>query len=64
VRLQASVAAALALLIRSASAAGKSPLVEATLGLMPAEEQVRLSALTAQSLYYMGRTELKHKILF
>ena len=30
---------------------------------MPAEAQLRLSALTGQSLYYMGRTELKHKIL-
>jgi DNA primase len=53
----------LAVLIRSGSAAGKSALVEATLGFMPPEAQIRLSALTAQSLYYMGRTELKHKIL-
>ena len=53
----------LAVLVRSGSAAGKSSLVEATLGFMPPEEQIRLSALTAQSLYYMGRTELKHKIL-
>jgi hypothetical protein len=51
----------LAVLVQSGSAAGKTSLVEATLAFMPAEEQVRLSALTAQSLYYMGRTELKHK---
>ena len=51
------------MLIQSSSAAGKTSLVEATLAFMPAEAQLRLSALTGQSLYYMGRTELKHKIL-
>lgn len=41
----------LAVLVRSGSAAGKSSLVEATLGFMPPEEQIRLSALTAQSVF-------------
>ena len=36
--------------------AGKTTLQDATLRLMPAEKQVRLSAMTGQSLYYMGRT--------
>src|SRR3990170_8222028 len=53
----------LSVLIQSSSAAGKTSLVEATLAFMPPEAQRRLSALTGQSLYYMGRTELKHKIL-
>ncbi len=30
---------------------------------MPAEEQVRYSAMTGQSLYYMGQTHLRHKVL-
>ena len=30
---------------------------------MPPEAQLRWSALTSQSLYYLGRDELKHKIL-
>jgi len=33
------------------------------LRLMPAEAQVRVSALTGQSLYYMGPDALRHKIL-
>src|SRR3990172_7598610 len=53
----------LSVLIQSSSAAGKTSLVEATLAFMPAESQLRLSALTGQSLYYMQRTELKHRIL-
>ena len=53
----------LSVLVQSSSAAGKTSLLEATLAFMPAEAQIRLSALTGQSLYYMGRTELKHKIL-
>lgn len=53
----------LSVLIQSSSGAGKTSLVEATLAFMPPETQLRLSALTGQSLYYMGRTQLKHKIL-
>jgi hypothetical protein len=53
----------LSVLIQSSSAAGKTSLLEATLAFMPEESQLRLSALTGQSLYYLGRTQLKHKIL-
>ena len=53
----------LSVLIQSSSAAGKTSLLEATLQLMPPEAHVRWSALTSQSLYYLGRDELKHKIL-
>ncbi|EEE35215.1 conserved hypothetical protein [Rhodobacteraceae bacterium KLH11] len=53
----------LAVIIQSSSAAGKSSLMEAVLGLMPEEERVQYSALTGQSLFYMGETNLKHKIL-
>ena len=53
----------LALLIQSGSAAGKTTLMDAVLSLMPEEAQVRFSAMTGQSLYYMGQQELKHKIL-
>ena len=53
----------LAIIIQSSSAAGKSSLMEAILALMPPEEQVNYSAMTGQSLFYMGETNLKHKIL-
>ena len=53
----------LSVLIQSSSAAGKTSLLEATLQLMPPEAQLRWSALTRASLYYLGREELKHKIL-
>ena len=53
----------LSVLLQSSSAAGKTALVEATLAFMPAEAQLRWSALTGQSLYYLGRQELQHKIL-
>jgi DNA primase catalytic core len=53
----------LAIVIQSASAAGKSSLMEAVLSLMPDEERVQYSAMTGQSLFYMGEQDLKHKIL-
>ena len=53
----------LAVLIQSTSAAGKSALMDAVLGLMPPEERIRYSAMTGQSLYYLGETNLQHKIL-
>jgi len=53
----------LAVIIQSSSAAGKSALMDAVLALMPDEVQVRYSAMTGQSLFYMGETNLKHKIL-
>ena len=53
----------LSILIQSSSAAGKTTLMDAALRLMPPEVQHRYSAMTGQSLYYLGRGDLKHKIL-
>jgi len=53
----------LAIIIQSTSAAGKSSLMDAILNLMPEDERVQYSAMTGQSLFYMGETSLKHKIL-
>jgi hypothetical protein len=55
--------APLAVVIQSSSAAGKSSLMDAVLAFMPEEERVKYSAMTGQSLFYMGETNLKHKIL-
>lgn len=57
------LAAPLAALIQSTSAAGKSTLMEALLSLMPEGERVHYSAMTGQSLFYLGQDNLKHKIL-
>jgi len=53
----------LAIVIQSSSAAGKSSLMEAILSLFPPEERVQYSAMTGQSLFYMGEADLQHKIL-
>ena len=53
----------LALLIQSSSAAGKSSLLDAMLRLVPEEERIVYSAMTGQSLFYMGERDLKHKLL-
>ncbi len=53
----------LAVLIQSSSAAGKSSLMDAILSFVPEEDKVIYSAMTGQSLYYMGGGDLKHKIL-
>jgi hypothetical protein len=53
----------LAIIIQSSSAAGKTSLMEAVLAFMPEEERVKYSAMTGQSLFYMGETSLKNKIL-
>ncbi len=53
----------LALLIQSGSAAGKTTLMDTALSFVPEEEQIRYSAMTGQSLYYMGQQSLQHKIL-
>ena len=53
----------LAVLIQSTSAAGKSTLMDALLSLMPESERVQYSAMTGQSLFYLGEGDLKHKIL-
>jgi hypothetical protein len=53
----------LALLIQSTSAAGKSSLLDAVLRFIPEEDRVVYSAMTGQSLFYMGEMNLKHKLL-
>lgn len=53
----------LAILIQSTSAAGKSTLMDALLSLMPETQRVHYSAMTGQSLFYLGEGDLKHKIL-
>lgn len=53
----------LAVVIQSSSSAGKSALMDAVLAMVPEEERVKYSAMTGQSLFYMGEADLKHKIL-
>ena len=53
----------LAVIVQSSSAAGKSSLMEAVLAFLPSEQRVQYSAMTGQSLFYMGESDLKHKVL-
>jgi DNA primase catalytic core len=53
----------LGVVIQSSSAAGKSTLMDAVLSFVPDEDKVKYSAMTGQSLFYMGETNLKHKAL-
>lgn len=53
----------LAVIVQSTSAAGKSTLMDAVLNFFPEEERIKYSAMTGQSLYYLGDANLKHKIL-
>jgi DNA primase catalytic core len=53
----------LAIIVQSASAAGKTTLMDAVLAFFPEESRVKYSAMTGQSLYYLGESNLKHKIL-
>ena len=55
--------APLAVIIQSASAAGKTSLMEAVLALVPPESKVQYSAMTGQALFYLGEADLKHKVL-
>ncbi|HEY2472896.1 MAG TPA: CHC2 zinc finger domain-containing protein [Terracidiphilus sp.] len=55
--------APLAVIVQSSSAAGKSSLMEAVLAFVPDEQRVQYSAMTGQSLFYMGEQDLKHKVL-
>jgi hypothetical protein len=49
--------------VQSSSSAGKSTLADAALALMPDEAKVAYSAMTGQALYYLGETDLAHKVL-
>jgi hypothetical protein len=53
----------LGVIIQSTSAAGKTTLMEAVLAFMPEEERVKYSAMTGQALFYLGETDIRHKIL-
>jgi DNA primase catalytic core len=53
----------LGIIIQSSSSAGKTLLMESVLAFMPDEERIKYSAMTGQSLFYMGEKNLKHKIL-
>lgn len=53
----------LAVVVQSGSAGGKSTLTDAVLSLMPDEQRLSVSAMTGQSLFYLGETALAHKIL-
>jgi len=53
----------LAVIVQSTSAAGKSQLMDAVLSFVPPEDLVRFSAMTGQSLYYLGEGDLAHKVL-
>ncbi len=55
--------APLAVIVRSSSAAGKSSLLEAILAFVPEEDRVSYSAMTGQSLYYLGEGDLAHRVL-
>jgi len=53
----------LAVVIQSSSAAGKSSLMDAILAFVPEEDRVKYSAMTGQSLFYIGEKDLAHKVL-
>lgn len=53
----------LAVIVQSTSAAGKSAVMESVLGFVPDEDRVSFSAMTGQSLFYMGESDLSHKVL-
>jgi DNA primase catalytic core len=57
------LAAPLAVLVQSSSAAGKSSLMDAVLAFVPEAERVRYSAMTGQALFYMGGRDLRHRVL-
>ena len=57
------LASPLAVLIQSTSAAGKSMLMDSVLALVPEEDRVHYSAMTGQSLFYLGEQDLKHRVL-
>jgi DNA primase catalytic core len=58
-----SLEAPLAVMVQSSSAAGKSSLMDAILAFVPEEHRIEYSAMTGQSLFYMGEQDLKHKVL-
>lgn len=55
--------APLGVVVQSSTAAGKTSLMDAVLSFIPDEDKVKYSAMTGQSLYYLGEKSLKHKVL-
>lgn len=53
----------LAIVVQSSSGSGKSSLMQAVLDFIPEEERRSFSALTGQSIFYMGEAEIAHKVL-
>lgn len=54
----------LAVVIQASAASGKSSLMEAILDFVPEEDRLSFSALTGQSLFYLGgESDLAHKVL-
>jgi DNA primase catalytic core len=53
----------LAIVVQSASSAGKTSLMDAVLDFIPEEQRESYTAMTGQALFYMGQKNLKHKIL-
>ncbi len=53
----------LAIIVQSNSAAGKTALMDSILAMVPEEDRVKYSAMTGQSLYYIGDKDLQNKIL-
>jgi hypothetical protein len=57
------LAAPLAIVVQSSSAAGKSTLMDKVLSLMPSEDVRQYSAISGKSPFYLGTSNLKHRIL-
>lgn len=55
--------APLAMVIQSSSAAGKTAVLDAIVALVPEEDRFNYSAISGQSLYYMGERSLRHRVL-
>lgn len=53
----------LAIVVQSSSGSGKSSLMQAVLDFIPDEERRSFSALTGQSIFYMGEADIAHKVL-
>jgi DNA primase len=53
----------LAVVVQSSSAAGKTALLDAVLAFVPPEDRLQFSALTGQALYYLGASDIRHKVL-
>jgi len=53
----------LGIIVQASSSSGKTSLMEAVLDFIPEDQRESYTAMTGQSLFYMGEKDLKHKIL-